>query len=74
MLILSASSVGLLKRSFFDYSNPLYGRSDTALNLQPLKFRRLFEWFSSLRPEEVVKVYAVTSGVPITRALRGEER
>ncbi|WP_297534859.1 ATP-binding protein, partial [Thermococcus sp.] len=33
MLILSASSVGLLKRSFFDYSSPLYGRSDATLNL-----------------------------------------
>ncbi len=64
MLILSASSVGLLKRSFFDYSSPLYGRSDAALNLQPLKFRHLFGWFGSISPEEAVKLYAVTSGVP----------
>ena len=64
MLILSASSVGLLKRSFFDYSSPLYGRSDATLNLQPLRFRHLFEWFQSLAPENAVKLYAVTSGVP----------
>ncbi|GAB6134657.1 ATP-binding protein [Thermococcus prieurii] len=64
MLILSASSVGLLKRSFFDYSSPLYGRSDATLNLQPLRFRHLFEWFPSLAPEDAVKLYAVTSGVP----------
>ena len=64
MLILSASSVGLLKRSFFDYSSPLYGRSDATLNLQPLRFRHLFEWFPRLSPEEAVKLYAVTSGVP----------
>jgi len=64
MLILSASSVGLLKRSFFDYSSPLYGRSDATLNLQPLRFRHLFEWFSGLTPEDAVKLYAVTSGVP----------
>ena len=64
MLILSASSVGLLKRSFFDYSSPLYGRSDATLNLQPLRFRYLFEWFPQLSPEEAVKIYAVTSGVP----------
>ena len=64
MLILSASSVGLLKRSFFDYSSPLYGRSDATLNLQPLKFKHLFEWFEGIDPEEAVKIYAVTSGVP----------
>ncbi|MBC7095430.1 ATP-binding protein [Thermococcus sp.] len=64
MLILSASSVGLLKRSFFDYSSPLYGRSDATLNLQPLKFKHLFEWFEEINPEEAVKIYAVTSGVP----------
>ncbi|EEB73759.1 archaeal ATPase, fused to C-terminal DUF234 domain protein [Thermococcus sp. AM4] len=64
MLILSASSVGLLKRSFFDYSSPLYGRSDATLNLQPLRFRHLFEWFSALVPEDAVELYAVTSGVP----------
>ncbi|NJE61623.1 ATP-binding protein [Thermococcus sp. 21S7] len=64
MLVLSASSVGLLKRSFFDYSSPLYGRSDATLNLQPLRFRHLFEWFSGLTPEDSVKLYAVTSGVP----------
>jgi len=64
MLILSASSVGLLKRSFFEYSSPLYGRSDATLSLQPLRFRHLFEWFSELTPEDAVKLYAVTSGVP----------
>ncbi|ASJ05047.1 ATP-binding protein [Thermococcus barossii] len=64
MLILSASSVGLLKRSFFDYSSPLYGRSDATLNLQPLGFRHLFEWFPRPSPEDAVKLYAVTSGVP----------
>jgi len=64
MLILSASSVGLLKRSFFDYSSPLYGRSDATLNLQPLHFRHLFEWFPGLAPEDAVKLYAVTSGIP----------
>ncbi len=64
MLILSASSVGLLKRSFFDYSSPLYGRSDATLNLQPLRFRHLFEWFPNSTPEDAVKLYAVTSGVP----------
>ncbi|QDA31468.1 ATP-binding protein [Thermococcus indicus] len=64
MLILSASSVGLLKKSFFEYSSPLYGRSDATLNLQPLKFRHLFEWFEGLSPENAVKLYAVTSGVP----------
>ena len=64
MLILSASSVGLLKRSFFDYSSPLYGRSDATLNLQPLLFKHLFEWFEGISPENAVKLYAVTSGVP----------
>ena len=64
MLILSASSVGLLKRSFFDYSSPLYGRSDATLNLQPLSFKHLFEWFEGISPEDAVKLYAVTSGVP----------
>ncbi|WP_148233422.1 ATP-binding protein [Pyrococcus sp. NA2] len=64
MLILSASSVGLLKRSFFEYSSPLYGRSDVTLNLQPLGFKHIFEWFEDISPEDAVKVYAVTSGVP----------
>ncbi|WP_456478247.1 ATP-binding protein [Geoglobus ahangari] len=64
MLILSASSVGLLKRSFFEYSAPLYGRSDATLNLMPLKFTHIFEWFNKISPEDAVKLYSVTSGVP----------
>ena len=64
MLILSASSVGMLKRSFFNYSSPLYGRSDATLNLPPLRFKHLFEWFNEIAPDDAVKLYAVTSGVP----------
>ncbi|MFA4646595.1 ATP-binding protein [Pyrococcus kukulkanii] len=61
MLILSASSV---RRSFFEYSAPLYGRSDAVINLQPLRFRHIFEWFPGISPEDAVKIYSVTSGIP----------
>ncbi|MFA4701974.1 ATP-binding protein [Pyrococcus kukulkanii] len=61
MLILSASSV---RRGFFEYSAPLYGRSDAVINLQPLRFRHIFEWFPGISPEDAVKIYSVTSGIP----------
>ncbi|MCD6514153.1 MAG: ATP-binding protein [Candidatus Odinarchaeota archaeon] len=63
-LILSGSAVSMLKRSFYEYTSPLYGRCHATLFLQPLKFKHLMEWFPKASIESLVKIYAVTGGVP----------
>ncbi|MCD6484884.1 MAG: ATP-binding protein [Candidatus Odinarchaeota archaeon] len=63
-LILSGSAVSMLKRSFLTYSSPLYGRSSATLFLQPLRFKHVLEWFPTVPIEDVVKIYAVTGGIP----------
>ncbi|MGQ4834289.1 MAG: ATP-binding protein [Candidatus Asgardarchaeia archaeon] len=63
-LILSGSAVSMLKRSFYEYTSPLYGRCHATLFLQPLKFKHLMEWFPDVSVENLVKIYAATGGVP----------
>ncbi|MGQ4915933.1 MAG: ATP-binding protein [Candidatus Asgardarchaeia archaeon] len=64
MLIISGSALSLLKRSFFSYTSPLYGRSDATIFLQPLKFKHLFEWFPMADVESLIKLYSVVGGIP----------
>lgn len=63
-LILSGSAVSMLKRRFFEYSSPLYGRCQATLFLQPLKFKHLLDWFPKSSMEDVIKIYATVGGIP----------
>ncbi len=63
-LILTGSSISIMEQSFLDYGSPLYGRADKILHLKPLGIEHLFEWFRDCPLNKLVKIYAVTNGVP----------
>ena len=63
-LILCGSYVSVMQGRVIGKKSPLYGRNTMQLNLKPLKFRHLFEWFPKIKFEDALKIYAVTSGIP----------
>jgi hypothetical protein len=64
MLIVSGSSYSIMKRGLLEHSSPLYGRSEAMVNLQPLSFKDLSEWFPSLSVKDLVIVHSACGGVP----------
>lgn len=64
MLVLSGSSVGIIKKVALRGDAPLYGRRTSTIELKPLKFINLREWFSKTTPEDLVKIYAAFGGTP----------
>jgi len=64
MLILSGSSIGTIKKVALRGDAPLYGRRTSTIELKPLKFVNLREWFSKTIPENLVKIYAAFGGTP----------
>ncbi|MBC7248685.1 MAG: ATP-binding protein [Anaerolineae bacterium] len=64
MLILCGSLVGMMFDTCLAYSSPLYGRRTGALKLKPLRFHQVRQIFHAWPFEEVVRLYAVTGGVP----------
>jgi len=64
MLILSGSSIGAVKRVALRGDAPLYGRRTFTLNLKPLGFLDVREWFSKFTAEDLVKIYAAFGGTP----------
>jgi len=63
-LILTGSSISLMETRILGYKSPLYGRIDTIISLQPLKFRHILKWFSPITIENAVKIYACCDGIP----------
>lgn len=62
-LITMGSSIGMMHR-LFEYTAPLYGRRTGQIELEPLKFRHLLEWFPSVPADKVVEIYAIFGGTP----------
>ncbi|MBI4171105.1 MAG: ATP-binding protein [Candidatus Aenigmarchaeota archaeon] len=62
-LVVMGSSIGMMHK-LFEYSAPLYGRRTGQIDLDPLKFRHLFEWFPSVPIEKLVEIYAIFGGTP----------
>ncbi len=62
--ILSGSSIGAIRKVALSGNAPLYGRRTATLDLEPLKFLDLFEWFPNCPAEELVKFYASFGGTP----------
>ena len=63
-LILSGSAISLMQKHLLSYSSPLYGRTTGTIILKPLSFSFLAKWFPFAGFEDLVKIYAVTSGIP----------
>jgi AAA+ ATPase superfamily predicted ATPase len=64
MIILCGSLVGMMFDTCLSYSSPLYGRRTGALKLRPLRFYQVRQIFTTWPFDEVVRLYAVTGGVP----------
>ena len=64
MLILCGSLVGMMFDTCLSYSSPLFGRRTGALKLKPLRFHQVRQIFAAWPFDEVVRLYAVTGGVP----------
>ncbi|MGB9730374.1 MAG: ATP-binding protein, partial [Thermoprotei archaeon] len=64
MFILSGSSIGMIKRIALKGDAPLYGRRTFTINVRPLGFLELKEWFPKFSSEDLVKIYAAFGGTP----------
>jgi len=64
-LILCGSSVRMMESHVLDYKAPLYGRRTGQINLRPLRFEFLREFFPDYSLEDLVRVFGATGGVPL---------
>ncbi|MEA3559375.1 MAG: ATP-binding protein, partial [Candidatus Thermoplasmatota archaeon] len=64
MLIVMGSSFSIMKMGIFEYSAPLYGRSEGMLNLQPLDIIDVMEWFPNMKFKDLFLLYSILGGVP----------
>lgn len=63
-IFVCGSSVAMMEKQFFNYSSPLYGRRTKQLNLQPLKFLSLKDFFPGSGLKDLIAIYAVLGGTP----------
>lgn len=64
MLIVLGSLFTVMKSGLLEYGAPLYGRSDGTLNLQPLDFGEIREWFPDMDTKDLILVQSLIGGVP----------
>ena len=62
-LILCGSVIEVMK-SLIDEGNPLYGRIDVKLNVQPMDYYDSSLFYPSFSPEDKVRLYSVFGGIP----------
>jgi AAA+ ATPase superfamily predicted ATPase len=63
-IFVCGSSIAMMEKQFFNYSSPLYGRRTKQLNLQPLKFLSLKDFFPGSGLKDLIAIYAVLGGTP----------
>ncbi|RLI75417.1 ATP-binding protein [Archaeoglobales archaeon] len=64
MLILCGSIISTIYKISLGYGSALYGRKTAELEVKPLKFVEIKNFFPRYSPKELVEVYAVLGGVP----------
>jgi len=64
MLILCGSIISTIYKISLGYGSALYGRKTAELEVKPLKFLEIKDFFPNYSFEELVRVYAVLGGVP----------
>ncbi len=62
-LILCGSSISIMS-GLLEYSNPLHGRFDTVINLEPFSYLEVKEMFPLLPNNGIIRLYAVFGGSP----------
>lgn len=63
-LCLSGSHLGMMKREFFSYQAPLYGRASAQIHLQPFYFGATRGFFPKYSAVDRVALYSIFGGVP----------
>jgi AAA+ ATPase superfamily predicted ATPase len=63
-LCLSGSHLGMMKREFFSYQAPLYGRATTQIHLQPFYFGATRSFFPNYSAVDRVALYSIFGGIP----------
>ena len=64
MIVLTGSSIGMMKNEVLGYKSPIYGRRTGQWHLKPLKPDRIHFFFPEYSPEELIQTYAVAGGTP----------
>lgn len=68
LLVMSGSILSAIKHIFSDSNEPLYGRTDLFLKLQPFGCRTIKQYLRDVNPnysaEDALLFYAMTGGVP----------
>jgi len=73
LLILCGSSVSLMERHVLSYKAPLYGRRTGQIDLKPFTFRESTKMLSGKNMEEIIKIYAITGGIPLYLNIMNEK-
>ncbi|MFW3145699.1 MAG: ATP-binding protein [Thermoplasmatota archaeon] len=63
-VILLGSSISMMTDQVLGYKSPLYGRRTSSMELGPLKFKHLKEFFPDTSWEERCRIFAITDGIP----------
>ncbi len=63
-LFLLGSSVSVMTSKVLDYRSPLYGRRTGSMELKPVSFFELKQFFPEYRFEELVELYGFADGIP----------
>ncbi len=67
LIVFCGSLIGLIKRTFEDNREPLYGRIKRKLNLKPLSLLDIMEMGDLLKLdfEDIIKLYVIFGGFPL---------
>lgn len=63
-LLILGSSVSIITSKILSYQSPLYGRKSLSLKIEPLDFFESIKFYPKISPEEMIKIYGVTDGIP----------
>jgi AAA+ ATPase superfamily predicted ATPase len=63
-LFLLGSSVSIMTSKILSYKSPLYGRRSGSINLRPISFFDLKEFFPKASFEQITEIYGFADGIP----------
>ena len=63
-LFLLGSSISMITSKVLNYKSPLYGRKTGSVELKPVSFFDLREFFPKARTDELVEIYGFADGIP----------
>ncbi|MBD3249278.1 AAA family ATPase [Candidatus Woesearchaeota archaeon] len=63
-LFLLGSSISIITSKLLDYKSPLYGRRTGSIELKPVSFFDMKEFFKDLDTEKLLNIYGFADGIP----------